>query len=213
MHNRVGYGLIQSMLAINTPAFFHCLSQERWCQVVFNQWLSKLNLNSELSVLEIGCGAGSLGNQIDAKVENYVGVDHSVSMVRYAKNKYVGIEYQKTNSEKLPFNDDVFDLVIAANLVNVVKDKKQLLIEMKRAVKVTGQVCLLVPNSEFNELYGVLREYGNTWFSRLTLRYWSAKVPKMSFDEVSAMLQDLGLVEVGSSFLLGGMFFSVVIGR
>lgn len=89
------------------------------------------------SVLDVGCGNGYLQAALEQQFETVTGLDYSAQMleVNPCENKIQG------SSTKLPFDDNSFDLVVAAHLLHhlLVPDREKTLLEMKRVAR-TGIV-------------------------------------------------------------------------
>ena len=71
------------------------------------------------SILEVGCGAGTLAVHLP---KPYVGVERSHSIVQHeANDKH---EVHQGEADKLPFDDDSFDHVIVQSVFHYFKDKE-----------------------------------------------------------------------------------------
>jgi SAM-dependent methyltransferase len=76
----------------------------------------------DISVLEVGCGAGELLNGIRAKRK--VGIDFSPSMIAVAKERFSGIEFRVMEAENLQLTEK-FDLIILSNLIGYLDDVEE----------------------------------------------------------------------------------------
>lgn len=72
----------------------------------------------------------------------------------------------------LPFDDNAFDAVVAASVINVVADAESVLSEMHRVCAPGGTVSVLVPSTGFTDgdLDVLIDTLGLTGFSRAPLR-------------------------------------------
>ncbi len=86
-------------------------------------------------VLDVGIGTGLFEDYLRGKgVElDVVGVDVDKKMLEEAKKK--GYLVMLANAEKLPFEDESFDLVISIDMINSVADKAAVIQEIKRVMK------------------------------------------------------------------------------
>jgi len=92
-----------------------------------------------------GYGARYLSNKGAAKV---VGVDNSREAVKYSQEKYQtsGIEFILADAAKLPFEDDIFDIVVSFETIEHLDDQEKFLREIKRVLKKDGLLIISTPN-------------------------------------------------------------------
>ncbi len=106
-------------------------------------------------ILELGCGTGLASNYFNKK-GRLVGVDISVEMLKYAKNK--NIEILNADFKNIPFRDRVFKNIISISSLqwiwgstrNQVLQKYTLVVkEIKRLIQLDGSVGIqFYPQSE-----------------------------------------------------------------
>ncbi len=107
-------------------------------------------------ILDVGCGTGAnlemLANFGDAE-----GVDVSDDALEFCKAK--GLKAHKGLAEKLPFEDESFDIVTALDVVEHLDDDVAGLKEMHRVLKTGGKTLIFVP--AFMWLWGVQDDISN----------------------------------------------------
>jgi phosphatidylethanolamine/phosphatidyl-N-methylethanolamine N-methyltransferase len=99
-------------------------------------------------ILEVGVGTG-LSLPDYAKTNRLIGVDLSAPMLRKAKERVT--EQRLTNVEglavmdaqRLGFDDDVFDLIVAQYVITAVPDPEATLDEFARVLKPGGEIILV----------------------------------------------------------------------
>src|ERR1700677_1948223 len=99
-------------------------------------------------ILEVGVGTG-LSLPDYAKTNRLIGVDLSAPMLRKAKERVT--EQRLTNVEglavmdaqRLGFDDDVFDLIVAQYVITAVPDPEATLDEFARVLKPGGEIVLV----------------------------------------------------------------------
>jgi ubiquinone/menaquinone biosynthesis C-methylase UbiE len=93
----------------------------------------------EKLVLEIGCGPGGNLNELFSKqAKRLVGVDISQNMIDLAKSKLPSdVEIVKVNGTSLPFDDQTFDIVFSATVLQHNTDEAML----EELVKEMCRVC------------------------------------------------------------------------
>jgi methionine biosynthesis protein MetW len=99
----------------------------------------------EGSLLDIGCYDGSLGELFLKKGYSVYGIEaHDEA---FAKASQKGINMVKQNIEEgLPWERDLFDCVIAAEIIEHVYDTDRFLEEIKRVLKKDHILVLSIPN-------------------------------------------------------------------
>jgi arsenite methyltransferase len=100
------------------------------------------------AILDIGCGAG-FDLLVAAKISGpggvVRGVDLTPEMVERARANILlagvdNIEVRETADDRLPFVDDLFDLVISNGVINLSPDKPGLFAEIFRVLKTGGKL-------------------------------------------------------------------------
>jgi ubiquinone/menaquinone biosynthesis C-methylase UbiE len=97
------------------------------------------------SVLELGCGTGKLwlenSDRIPVELEVILS-DISAGMVQEARNNIGGIRpdfrFEVIDAQLIPFNESVFDMVIAVHMLYHMSELDKALKEIQRVLKSTG---------------------------------------------------------------------------
>ncbi|MCR8844813.1 glycosyltransferase [Paenibacillus sp. SC116] len=102
-------------------------------------------------VLEIGCANGDLSVFIASHGSNLFGVDVDPVAIDLARHKVakLGIDtccFQVGNGYQLQFEDNIFDTVVVAEVLEHVDDPKRILQEAYRVCKPGGTIIVSVPN-------------------------------------------------------------------
>ena len=107
--------------------------------------LNRLNLNST-NILDTGCGTGLNLNYLK-DYGTVIGLDFSKDAFKFCKmHKHKNLV--QADAEKLPFNDDTFDLITALDLLEHLDDNKALK-EFYRVLRTSGYLIVTVPAFEF----------------------------------------------------------------
>ena len=112
--------------------------------------------DSALKILDVGCGTGA-NLEMLAQFGAAEGVDVSDSALEFCRAK--GLKTHKGLAEKLPFDDESFDLVTALDVVEHLDDDAAGLKEMHRVLKSGGRTLIFVP--AFMWLWGVQDDISN----------------------------------------------------
>ena len=109
--------------------------------------LIERNLSDKL-VLDAGCGNGGKTNYFSKFTDKIHGIDLIEENIREAKNKYDGenIFFEIGNLEKLPFKDNIFDLIYSCWTIEHLRNPEKFLNESFRVLKQGGKLILWVPN-------------------------------------------------------------------
>jgi ubiquinone biosynthesis O-methyltransferase len=102
-------------------------------------------------LLDIGCGSGVVSRKCANVVKEVYGCDISQNAIDYATKKATAegiknVKFRKCAAERLPFKDNYFDVVIASELIEHLKDPGVFLMEIKRVLKKRGYVIITTPN-------------------------------------------------------------------
>lgn len=128
-------------------------------------------VNKGETVLDIGCGAGVdtiLAAMMTGPDGNSVGVDIVAEMLQRAETnlRLTGLRnvtFQKTSGEKLPFEDNSFDVVISNGVINLIPDKANVLKEALRVLKPGGRL-MIADQILVGQLQKDLKDRIDGWF-------------------------------------------------
>lgn len=104
------------------------------------------HLRTGASVLDVGCGPGTITADLAARVApgRVVGVDRSAEVIERAAADHAasGATFRVADLMDLPFDDDTFDVVHAHQVLQHVPDPVGALVEMRRVCRVGGVVAV-----------------------------------------------------------------------
>ncbi len=97
-------------------------------------------LGPNTEVLDVGCGAGFLSNELGSHGFKVTGVDLSEESLNVAKrfDKSKSVSYQVADAYKLPFPDAQFDVVTAMDFLEHVENPELAIKEFSRVIKPGG---------------------------------------------------------------------------
>ncbi|MBI2600878.1 class I SAM-dependent methyltransferase [Candidatus Daviesbacteria bacterium] len=98
------------------------------------------------TILDLGCGEGTRLNLLKGSGKRLVGIDISDKAIEMARLKYKGIEFVQGDLENLPFDEDEFDLVYSAFVLEHLVDPMKVLNQALKVLKKGGKIVLLAPN-------------------------------------------------------------------
>lgn len=96
--------------------------------------------NSKVNVLDIGCGGGLLTNYLAKLGHDVSGIDISQNSLTVAKkyDETKKVQYKHANAYELPFNDKLFDVACAMDILEHVEEPERLIQEASRILKPGG---------------------------------------------------------------------------
>jgi ubiquinone/menaquinone biosynthesis C-methylase UbiE len=127
----------------NHPNFaFRYIEQKR-----ISKLIELAEIVSSDKVLEVGCGAGHILEQIK-KGELY-GIDISDIQIQRAKKRLGDkVILSKAPGEKIPYDDKFFHKILCSEVVEHVLDPREVLKEISRVMKDDGILSLSIPNED-----------------------------------------------------------------
>ncbi|MCI0697404.1 class I SAM-dependent methyltransferase [candidate division KSB1 bacterium] len=144
---------------------FHALSEEEWQRAYDAVWKHHRNdcveetdaamilaaLGEPGSVLEVGCGMGTLATRLAQAGFQVTGMDVSPVALQQASERAleagVQIAWQEGFAESIPFPDKAFDYVTCCHTLEHVKDLGKAVAELKRVAR--KKIIVLVPKQKF----------------------------------------------------------------
>lgn len=100
--------------------------------------IESINMEKEVSVLDVGCGTGLLFNYIVSKTKMIVGLDISRETLLQAKKrarKFANVYLILADSDNVPLKEDVFSHVFALTLIQNTPNPFKTLKEIRRVSK------------------------------------------------------------------------------
>lgn len=147
----------------HTYAIMDRVEDEHWWFVgrraILEEFLRSLDPTSQIPnprILDVGCGTGA-NLEMLAQFGEAEGVDVSDDALEFCRAK--GLKVHKGLAEKLPFEDETFDVVTALDVVEHLDDDVAGLREMLRVLKTGGKTLIFVP--AFMWLWGVQDDISN----------------------------------------------------
>lgn len=123
-----------------------------------------LGIVSGNSVLDIGCGSGSVTSELAKQVypSQVVGIDKSQALLRKAQSFYaendrnderVQLDFQSGSVYDLPFDNDTFDVVYARLVFQHLNEPLIALDSALRVLKPGGIMCILDIDKDWSSLH------------------------------------------------------------
>ena len=113
------------------------------------------------NVLDIGMGNAHWWRY--CKKAKFTGIDTAYKMVDHVKKEFPESKVAKGTAEKLPYEDNSFDLVILAHVLSVVKNPQKALSEAQRVTVNGGEVIIIIHDSTGWEWFDIPLSYLSKW--------------------------------------------------
>lgn len=199
---------ITGLMLFKPATLFHKINNLPWYQQTLRQWFTSLKCDTCNTILEVGCATGQLTEYISRQGMMVVGVDHSARMLKLAKRSISSnVRFERANVLSLPFEDNQFDYVFAASLLNTLSQPQLALSEMMRVCKPGGKISLLVPLAGMSDqaVAELTYELNLSGFSRAVLTTWHRRAPKMQQEKLLEYLIHAGLHNIDCITYLNGL--------
>ncbi len=140
-------------------------------------------------VLDLGCGAGDLINDLRATAASVVGVDVAEAALRRARARHPELAFYRTEIDgELPLGDNSFDVVWSSEVIEHVADTARWMSEARRVLRPGGRLLLTTPSHGRLKLaVGGLERYSEPLGDHLhlyTARSLRGLLAEFGFDQV-----------------------------
>ena len=156
--NFMNYGY-ESLNGDPRPRLVNGDESDRYCIQLYDHVVNRADLKGK-KVLEVGSGRGGGASYITRyyEPESYVGMDISESSIAFCNNHYKvdKLSFKQGIAEKIPFEDDSFDVVVNVESARCYNDMQAFFNEVFRVLKKGGK--LLLADMVYPKELSLLRE-------------------------------------------------------
>jgi ubiquinone/menaquinone biosynthesis C-methylase UbiE len=155
---RVSPGRIDTYYDTIAPSYDELYETEQYekLKLIYHH-LDKDDKNSAVTILDVGCGTGITARLF--KCNLFVGIDPSLKLLRYAKEKFSQASWVRAVAEHIPFKSSIFDTVIALTAVHNFKSITAGLGEIKRTAKRRVILTVLYRCKNYHQICKLISEY------------------------------------------------------
>ncbi len=105
----------------------------------------KGNISKVKTAVDLGCGTGRYSEWISQKSDILVSVDIDKKMLKRVKSKNINHLLVQSSIDRLPFKENAFQFVLLTDVIEHLKDDKQVINEISRILKQHGTILMSVP--------------------------------------------------------------------
>jgi 2-polyprenyl-3-methyl-5-hydroxy-6-metoxy-1,4-benzoquinol methylase len=120
-----------------------------------------LNTDRHDRVLEVGCGAGNILEQIPSN--RLHGIDLSPFLLKKSQHRLARCRANlaRTNAERLPFADGQFDKLVCSEVLEHVSNPGRVVREIARVAGAEATIVISIPNESWiDRVKGIIRSLG-----------------------------------------------------
>lgn len=164
-------------------------------------------INADDDVLECACGTGLLSLPVAERCHTLVATDASVGMLNTARKKlenFDNVKLRRMDIMDIPYKAELFDVVIAANVIHLLDDPKKAADGFRRVCKKGGRIIIPTYIDRSEKTAQRLR----TLFSVIGIDFKSS----FDYEQYKDFIEDLGFENVSYSLVDGRMpcMFAVI---
>jgi len=128
-----------------THEIIHAKRSEICYNLITDLITNKINCGEKAKILDLGCGDGKFIAKFGKRCEIF-GVDVSSKAVELAKKSDVNAYKADISCEKLPFENEYFDIIYFGDVIEHLIDPDFAINEVVRVIKRNGFLVLSTPN-------------------------------------------------------------------
>ena len=114
-------------------------------------------LTPSAELLEIGTGTGGMLHALLARGYQVRGVERSLERIAESRRWFGDLPVQQVTDTHLPFDDEVFDVVMSFDVFEHIRDSDAHLQEVHRVLRPGGQYLIQTPNKWSNVVFETIR--------------------------------------------------------
>jgi SAM-dependent methyltransferase len=118
----------------------------RWSRSLGTRFLDWLAPPAGAAWLDVGCGTGAFSQLVLGRCspQSIMGIDPAPAQIEHARRQSPHADFRVADAMALPFEDNAFDIVVSALVLNFIPDRAKALAEMRRVLRPGGTVAAYV---------------------------------------------------------------------
>lgn len=114
--------------------------QEPLHRPLWEAMLNATKVGANTTILDVGCGSGGSSVLAKDRGADVHGIDVAEGLLSFAIQRVPKGNFQVADIENLPYKDNMFDVIFAANSLQYAEDRIAALHELKRVCKPNGRI-------------------------------------------------------------------------
>jgi len=148
-------------------------------------------------LLDIGCYSGRFVTLVKNRFAEFYGVDQDPEALKTASLRGIAVSCLDIESVELPYDRGFFDVVVATDIIEHLRDPVRFAVECRRVLAPGGKLILTTPNVRY--IYHILRLVLGGRFPRTSSdpSPWDCgHIRHFTFRDIRELLTDAGFVRL-----------------
>jgi len=186
--------------------FFDNVQSTPFYKSLLQEFVNFIEVNSEMVVVDVGCGPGYLTRLLARRVKSVSCVDISEAMVKRARKHALeedieNASYTVGRAENIPEESGYFNVAVATSVIYFVEDPVVALKEMARVVTKGAQVAMMNPSDKMTgqNVISYIKEHRLGRHDVETLENWlyaAEGARRFSEDYATRIMSAAGLTDI-----------------
>lgn len=164
----------------------------------FEYLIQKFKFSGQEKILDLGCGDGTNTAYLTALIPKgkVLGLDWSEELLASAKvnfpiYQYPNLSFDKANEYNLNYENE-FDIIFSFSKLQWAEDHKQVLMDIKKALKLNGTIAISMPMGLPLTMQEAVEEMENKEKWRPFFKDFSTGFNFISLEDYESLLENLG---------------------
>lgn len=162
------------------------VAKRKFLITVLQKFFNKHTVEQK-NILDVGCGTGANMDFLKQKGFQVKGIDMSEEALKFCKEK--GLDVQLGLAGNIPFRENNFDIVIACDVLEHIKNDVEAIKEIARVLKKNGLFIATVPAHQFlwsyhDEALHHIRRYSKRYFKNTVEGCFDIKLISWTYSSI-----------------------------
>lgn len=176
------------------PETYNKFKAERYAP--FFDLLELIQVKSNLSIIDLGCGTGELTSMLASKLpgSKVLGIDSSAEMLKEVdKYKKDNLSFSQTGVDEIINSGKSWDIVFSNAAIQWVENHTKLIPALIKLVRPGGQMAIQLPSNHNHFTHAAIKTIAHTSPFKEALNGWTRKSPVLGIEEYAEILYRQGV--------------------